>query len=84
MLAEDYPVEFEKSFGKPDAASFAKAIDQGRHIYIAEACWHCHFRSSSVRSRTGTCASGPVSQPGEYQNEMMLPHSSARGASDRI
>ena len=73
QLAEDYPVEFEKSFGKPDPASFAKAIKQGRDIYISEACWHCH--SQFVRPVANEdLRFGPVSQPNEYQNEMNLPH----------
>ncbi len=73
QLAEDYPVEFEKAFGKPDSASFAKAIVQGRDLYIGEACWHCH--SQFVRPVANEdLRFGPVSQPNEYQNEMMLPH----------
>lgn len=73
QLAEDYPVEFEKSFGKPDPASFAAAITRGRDIYISEACWHCH--SQFVRPVSNEdLRFGPVSQPNEYQNEMMLPH----------
>ncbi|MBY0277215.1 cbb3-type cytochrome c oxidase subunit II [Candidatus Binatia bacterium] len=73
QLAEDYPVEFQKSFGTPDPTSFAKAIQQGRDIYISEACWHCH--SQFVRPVANeNLRFGPVSQPNEYQNEMMLPH----------
>jgi cbb3-type cytochrome c oxidase subunit II len=73
QLAEDYPTEFAKSFGKPDPASFAKAIERGRDVYIAEACWHCH--SQFVRPVSNEdLRFGPVSQPNEYQNEMMLPH----------
>lgn len=73
QLAEDYPVEFQKSFGTPDQASFARAIVQGRDIYVAEACWHCH--SQFVRPVSNEdLRFGPVSQPNEYQNEMNLPH----------
>lgn len=73
QLAEDYPVEFQKSFGTPDAASFARALVQGRDIYISEACWHCH--SQFVRPVSNEdLRFGPVSQASEYQNEMNLPH----------
>lgn len=73
QLAEDYPVEFKESFGTPDQASFARALVQGRDIYIAEACWHCH--SQFVRPVSNEdLRFGPVSDANEYQNEMNLPH----------
>ena len=73
QLAEDYPDEFAKAFGKPDPASFARAITQGRDLYIAEACWHCH--SQFVRPVSNEdLRFGPVSSASEYQNEMNLPH----------
>jgi len=73
QLAEDYPPEFAASFGKPDSASFARAIDEGRDWYIAEACWHCH--SQFVRPVSNEdLRFGAVSTASEYQNEMNLPH----------
>ena len=73
QLAEDYPVEFQKSFGTPDPASFARALVEGRDIYVAEACWHCH--SQFVRPVSNEdLRFGPVSQANEYQNELNLPH----------
>jgi len=72
-LASDYPEEFKRYFGEPDAASFAKALQIGRDAYIAEACWHCH--SQFVRPVSNEdLRFGPVSTPGEYQNLMNLPH----------
>lgn len=73
QLAEDYPEEFERSFGKPDSESFARALVQGRDWYIAEGCWHCH--SQFVRPVSNEdLRFGPVSIASEYQNEMNLPH----------
>jgi hypothetical protein len=73
QLAEDYPEEFARSFGKPDSQSFARALVQGRDLYVAEACWHCH--SQFVRPVSNEdLRFGPVSQAFEYQNEMNLPH----------
>jgi len=72
-LASDYPEEFKRYFGEPDAASFAKALRIGRDAYIAEACWHCH--SQFVRPVSNEdLRFGPVSTPEEYQNLMNLPH----------
>jgi cbb3-type cytochrome c oxidase subunit II len=72
-LAEDYPEEFARSFGEPAPASFARALRQGKALYVAEGCWHCH--SQFVRPVSGEeLRFGPVSTPDEYQNEMHLPH----------
>lgn len=72
-LASDYPEEFERYFGEPDAESFARALQIGRDAYIAEACWHCH--SQFVRPVSNEDQRfGPVSQAAEYQNLMNLPH----------
>jgi cytochrome c oxidase cbb3-type subunit 2 len=73
QLAEDYPVEFGRSFGAPDERSFARALVRGRDIYVAEACWHCH--SQFVRPVSNEdLRFGAVSTAAEYQNEMNLPH----------
>ena len=72
MLADDYPVEFKKHFGKPDKDSFAEALRVGRDWYIAEGCWHCH--SQYVRPVSNEeMRFGKVSYPSEYANEMQLP-----------
>jgi len=44
QLAEDFPDEFEAAYGTKDATpeAFAQAIQSGKKVYIAEACWHCH------------------------------------------
>ena len=73
QLAEDYPAEFQRYFGTPDAKSFARALVLGKQQYIAEACWHCH--SQFVRPVSNEdLRFGPVSTAEEYQNEMNLPH----------
>jgi len=72
-LASDYPEEFQKTFGEPNPETFARALRQGKAIYIAEACWHCHSQFVRPVSKEDL-RFGPVSQPLEYQNEMNLPH----------
>ena len=73
QLAEDYPDELKAAFGEPTPASFARAVQQGKAIYMAEACWHCH--SQFVRPVSNeSLRFGPVSTPEEYQNRMNLPH----------
>lgn len=73
QLALDYPVEFKRDFGTVSPASFAAALDLGRDLYIAEACWHCH--SQFVRPVSNEdIRFGTVSTAEEYQNEMNLPH----------
>ena len=72
-LAEEYPAEFERSFGSVSPESFARALKLGKENYIAEACWHCHSQFVRPVSREDL-RFGPVSVPSEYQNEMNLPH----------
>ena len=73
QLARDYPEEFQRSFGTPATASFAKALELGKSWYQAEACWHCH--SQFVRPVSNEdLRFGPVSTAAEYQNLMNLPH----------
>ncbi|RMD99084.1 MAG: cytochrome-c oxidase [Deltaproteobacteria bacterium] len=72
-LAKRYPGQFEKYYGKPTGEAFREALELGRDIYIAEACWHCH--SQFVRPVSNEEERfGPVSWAAEYQNEMFLPH----------
>ena len=71
-LAERYPEQFEKYFGKPDYESFARALEIGHRVYVAEACWHCH--SQFVRPVSNEDLRwGPVSHALEYQNELQRP-----------
>lgn len=73
QLALDYPEEFKRDFGEVTPASYAEALDLGRDLYIAEACWHCH--SQFVRPVSNEDVRfGPVSTPEEYENELNLPH----------
>ena len=72
-LAEDYSAEFAAAFGEPTPANMRTAVQEGKAIYIAEACWHCH--SQQVRPAANeNLRYGPVSTPEEYQNLMNLPH----------
>ncbi|MBI1814792.1 MAG: cbb3-type cytochrome c oxidase subunit II [Deltaproteobacteria bacterium] len=73
QLAEDYPDEFKRYFGEVNPTSFAHALEVGKANYIAEACWHCHSQFVRPVSKEDL-RFGPVSQPGEYQNMMNLPH----------
>jgi cbb3-type cytochrome c oxidase subunit II len=73
QLAEDYPAEFQAAFGAPSPGSLATAVQEGKAIYIAEACWHCHSQFVRPVSKEDL-RFGPVSTPGEYQNLMNLPH----------
>lgn len=72
QLAEEYPEEFSKHLGSPTPAVYAEALRLGRDVYISEGCWHCH--SQYVRPIANEpLRYGPVSLPGEYQNELQLP-----------
>lgn len=52
---------------------YEAGLRHGRDLYIREACWHCH--SQYVRP-VGNEAEryGLVATPGEYQNDLNLPH----------
>jgi len=73
QLASDYPEEFQRAFGEPTSDNFARALETGKAIYIAEACWHCHSQFVRPVSKEDL-RFGPVSTPEEYQNAMNLPH----------
>lgn len=73
QLAEDYPEEFSKYFGTPNAETFREALVLGKRVYIAEACWHCHSQFVRPVSKEDL-RFGPVSTAEEYKNEMSLPH----------
>lgn len=70
FLPPSVPIEFREKY--TNLAEYKNAIDAGRKIYIAEACWHCH--TQYVRPVGNEVARyGPVSENWEYQNEMNLP-----------
>jgi cbb3-type cytochrome c oxidase subunit II len=71
-LARQYPQEFKQAFGQANAQTYAVALNEGRNIYVAEGCWHCH--SQFIRP-VGNEQSryGPVSRAGEYENVLQKP-----------
>lgn len=74
-LAKSYPEAFEKSFGtkEPTAAAYKEALQDGRDLYVGQACWHCH--SQYVRPVSNEDARfGPVSTAQEFQNQLNQPH----------
>lgn len=69
-IATAVPQNLQETY--PDVESYKVALRRGRDLYIAEACWHCH--SQYVRPTANEeLRYGPVSMPGEYQNELNLP-----------
>lgn len=72
-LSNQYPDQFEKYYpGGPTSENYKTALDLGRDIYIAEACWHCH--TQQVRPVANEDVRfGPVSTAAEQQNELMKP-----------
>lgn len=69
-IATEVPKLFQTEYS--DLESYKNALRRGRDIYIGEACWHCH--SQFVRPTANeNLRYGPVSLPGEYQNELNLP-----------
>jgi len=69
-IATQVPDNFKQDF--PTVEEYKAALRKGRDLYIAEACWHCH--SQYVRPTANeSLRYGPVSLPGEYQNELNLP-----------
>lgn len=72
-LAERFPDRFRKYFPNgPTVASFADALEQGRQIYVAEGCWHCHSQQVRPVSKEDL-RWGPVSHAREYQNALQRP-----------
>lgn len=69
-IATAVPTNFQAEY--QDVESYKNALRRGRDLYIAEGCWHCH--SQYVRPTANeSLRYGPVSLPGEYQNELNLP-----------
>jgi hypothetical protein len=72
-LAQQYPEPFDRYYpGGPTPENYQEALNLGRNIYIAEACWHCH--SQQVRPVANEDVRfGPVSTAAEQQHELMKP-----------
>jgi hypothetical protein len=71
-LAERFPDQFQEYFGAPDYESLAEALELGKNVYIAEACWHCH--SQFVRPVSAEDVRwGPVAHAREYNNALQRP-----------
>jgi len=72
-LSRQYPEQFDKYYpGGPTSQNYREALNLGRNVYIAEACWHCH--SQQVRPVANEDVRfGPVSTAAEQQNELMMP-----------
>lgn len=71
-LAERFPDRFKKYFGQPDYNSFARALQLGHDVYVAEACWHCHSQQIRPVSQENL-RWGRVSYAGEYTNVLQRP-----------
>lgn len=77
-LKTQYAEPFKTHFGeiepgeKGEVAIASKMLREGRGVYVAEACWHCH--SQFVRPVSNEEKRwGPVSRTWEYQNELQRP-----------
>lgn len=72
-LARQYPEQFDQYYpGGPTSENYREALDLGRNVYIAEACWHCH--SQQVRPVANEDVRfGPVSTAAEQNHELMMP-----------
>lgn len=69
-IASEVPKNLKQEYA--DVEHYKTALRRGRDIYIKEACWHCH--SQYVRPTANeNLRYGPVSLPGESQNELNLP-----------
>lgn len=73
-LQTAFPERFEEVYpGGATPENFAKALRQGRDLYIGQACWHCHSQYVRVVSNEEQ-RWGPPSQAYEYMNELNQPH----------
>jgi cytochrome c oxidase cbb3-type subunit 2 len=79
-MAVFYEDSFKEQYGDHSKAwsteewikKAADTIRQGRKVYIAEGCWHCH--SQFIRPVSNEDKRwGPVSKSWEYQNELQRP-----------
>ncbi|MDH5581859.1 MAG: cbb3-type cytochrome c oxidase subunit II [Bdellovibrionales bacterium] len=67
----EIPESFREYFD--DLDDYKAAIFEGRDIYVKEACWHCHSQYIRPVGREPE-RYGLVATPGEYQNDLNLPH----------
>ncbi|MCS6850822.1 MAG: cbb3-type cytochrome c oxidase subunit II [Gemmataceae bacterium] len=71
-LHDRYPEAFARYYGEPTVESCAVALREGRRVYVAEGCWHCH--SQFVRPVSNEEPRwGPVARSWEFQNELQKP-----------
>lgn len=71
-LAEKFPDQFKRHYGKVSTSSFAEALQLGHDTYVGEACWHCH--SQQIRPVSNEDVRwGPRSYAAEYQNVLQRP-----------
>ena len=80
-LNRRFPESFKKYVGDPKAENWsseklrevcAQLLKEGRDVYVAEGCWHCH--SQFVRPVSNESKRyGPVARTEEYQNELQRP-----------
>lgn len=71
-LAERFPEQFKKYYGKVDYNSFAEALTLGHKVYVGEACWHCHTQQVRPVSNEGR-RWGIESYSEEYDNVFQRP-----------
>jgi len=72
-LSLRYPDAFREHYGELSSSSYAEALQLGRDLYVAQACWHCH--SQYVRPVSNEAQRfGPPSEAREYQNALSQPH----------
>ena len=72
-LAAVYPEAFAEAYGEVSPASYAKALQRGRDVYVGQACWHCHSQYVRVVSNEEQ-RFGPPSTAEEYSNALSQPH----------
>lgn len=72
-LSQSHPEAFREVYGEVSPASYAKALQRGRDIYVGQACWHCHSQFVRVVASEEQ-RWGPPSLAQEYQNALNKPH----------
>jgi len=72
-LSEAYPEAFDAAFGDVSPETYAEALQEGRDLYVGQACWHCHSQYVRVVSNEAQ-RFGPPSEASDYQNALNQPH----------
>lgn len=73
-VLESVRARFPESFppeAPDDLELAASLLEEGRDVYVAEGCWHCH--SQWVRPGEEKFGWGPPSRPSETRHALMLP-----------